>query len=315
MQTTELPSLADRARALSAEGVAGPRQLYRLLDLHAGDEAATALRRSAATAPEGIGRTVLAAAVTILDGDRENRAPGDEDIEAWDQLRQAVAMPEMTLMVVPGWIRDLRELAATRPDTGACTIGSALELWLWTAKHFLTGEGAGDESASHAIDDLTEALCPLLAARAFATEVASDSSNSDPADGTFIADLCHLNAGRVSANAGATCAQLVFGYRRHLKWDAEGCATCYGAEELEELEALVPGISSGARMAADVIEADGTHPAKAGPCVRFRGVDTFVRLRGRLDGCLTGARVARDRAASEIARSLAATARPSKESK
>lgn len=315
MQTTESPSLADRARALSAERVAGRRHLYRLLDLHAGDEAAAALRRSVSAAPEGIGRNVLEAAVTILEGERESRVPGAEDLEAWDRLREAVTMPELSLMVVPGWIHELRELAASRPDTGACTIGSALELWLWTAKHFLSGAGAGDESAAHAIDDLTEAICPLLAARAFAIAVETEESRSNPVEATFIADLCHLNAGRASASTGATCAELVFGYRQHLKWDAEGCATCYAAEELDDLESLVPGISSGARMAADVIETDGSHPSKAGPCVRFEGVDSFVRLRGRLDGCLTGARIARDRAVAEIARSLAATAKPSKGSK
>jgi hypothetical protein len=61
-------------------------------------------------------------------------------------------------------------------------------------------------------------------------------------------------------------------------------------------------------MTTDVVEADGSHPEKAGPCARFDGVDTFMRLRNRLDGCLTCARIAKDRAAAAIARSMAAVA-------
>ncbi|HSK08667.1 MAG TPA: hypothetical protein VK911_03760, partial [Vicinamibacterales bacterium] len=44
----------------------------------------------------------------------------------------------------------------------------------------------------------------------------------------------------------------------------------------------------------------GSHEAKAGPCVRFPGLDDFNRLRAKLDGCLTGARLAKDRAAEAL---------------
>ena len=39
---------------------------------------------------------------------------------------------------------------------------------------------------------------------------------------------------------------------------------------------------------------------KAGPCVRFAGLEDFVRLRAKLDGCLTGCRLAKDRAAESL---------------
>ena len=41
-------------------------------------------------------------------------------------------------------------------------------------------------------------------------------------------------------------------------------------------------------------------PLKAGPCVKFTGLEEFVRLRAKLDGCLTGARLAKDRAAEAL---------------
>jgi hypothetical protein len=100
---------------------------------------------------------------------------------------------------------------------------------------------------------------------------------------------------------GRIAADLVHGYNRHPAWDAEGCAACYGEADLAELEQLIPGIESTAGAYDDVIALDGTHKPKAGPCVRFKGLDDFVRLRGKLDGCLTGSRVARDRAAEALA--------------
>jgi hypothetical protein len=66
------------------------------------------------------------------------------------------------------------------------------------------------------------------------------------------------------------------------------------------MEGLIPGIASLARGYTDVIEDDGSHPAKAGPCVRFDGLDQFSRMRVRMDGCLTGSQLAKDRAAEAL---------------
>jgi hypothetical protein len=63
---------------------------------------------------------------------------------------------------------------------------------------------------------------------------------------------------------------------------------------------LIPGISSAAPGCGDVIENDGGHPPKAGPCVRFDGMKQFSRLRMRMDGCLTGSQLAKDRAADAL---------------
>jgi hypothetical protein len=49
-----------------------------------------------------------------------------------------------------------------------------------------------------------------------------------------------------------------------------------------------------------VTEANETHPLKAGPCVNLTGLEPFTRLRTKLDGCLTGARLAKDRAAEAL---------------
>ena len=163
-----------------------------------------------------------------------------------------------------------------------------------------------EDATPQALDELAEILCPLLAARCLAVAIAGEASAADSPEAELRTDLCHVQAARTAASAAAACAELVFGYRRHLTWDAEGCAACYGSDELDDLEALIPGMASGASVSTDIIESDGSHPAKAGPCARYDGVDPFMQIRNRLDACLTGARFARDRAATAISRSMAA---------
>src|ERR1035441_7600517 len=116
----------------------------------------------------------------------------------------------------------------------------------------------------------------------------------------FLTDLCHVQSARSAGEVGRVCAELVFGYNRHPAWDTEGCATCYQAGDLDAMESLIPGMASLARGYTDVIEQDGAHAPKAGPCARFEGLDQFSRLRTRLDGCLTGSQLAKDRAAEAL---------------
>lgn len=315
MNATHFASLAEQVRRLPAEGAGRSRSLFRLTDEYASSEAAAALQTAAARAGKdtGVLANALDLARVIWPERPEAQAAAAEDAAARDRARDAFASPAF-LSLATGWVRELREVASSRPGTGACTIASALQLWLWTMNHFRSEEGARGEAALRAVDDLAEALCPLLAARCLALEIAATGTAPAGTAADLRTDLCHVHAAHASSRVGATCAELVFGYRRHLRWDAEGCAACYGADELDELEAWMPGIASGARAHGDVVEADGSHPAKAGPCARFDGVDTFTRLRTRLDGCLTGARLARDRAAAEIERSIGQATTPSRAS-
>jgi hypothetical protein len=59
----------------------------------------------------------------------------------------------------------------------------------------------------------------------------------------------------------------------------------------------MPGIAA---CAEDVVAEDGTHPDKAGPCVRFMGLEIFVAMRNKLAGCGTGSALAKDRAAQSL---------------
>ncbi|MCX7887238.1 MAG: hypothetical protein N3B01_08330 [Verrucomicrobiae bacterium] len=42
------------------------------------------------------------------------------------------------------------------------------------------------------------------------------------------------------------------------------------------------------------------HPPKAGPCAGLDGLEEFARLRVKLDACLSGSRLAKDRAAEAL---------------
>ena len=121
-----------------------------------------------------------------------------------------------------------------------------------------------------------------------------------PGSVSFFTDLCHVQSARAAGEVGRICAELVYGYNRHPAWDEASCHACYCAEELDALEGIIPGIDGSARAYADVTEAGEAHPRKAGPCVRFTGLEAFVRLRAKLDGCLTGCRLAKDRAAEAL---------------
>ncbi len=114
----------------------------------------------------------------------------------------------------------------------------------------------------------------------------------------FLTDLCHIQASRAAGEVSRICSELVFGYMRHPSWDkAEECSSCFKEEELQQLEAFIPGASG---FTSEFIRIDGSHETKAGPCVQSTGLRDFTRLRSKLDGCLAGALLAKDRAADSI---------------
>jgi alkylation response protein AidB-like acyl-CoA dehydrogenase len=221
---------------------------------------------------------------------------------------------ELFLTQFRQWIREMRLIANDRPGTGACALATAMELWLWSLQHLLKATDADGaklyQTARQGVTfPLADALCWLLSARCQILDLlqleTEGPNNPTVAEGlpgllAFLTDLCHVQSARSAGEVGRVCAELVFGYNRHPAWDTEGCATCYQAGDLDAMESLIPGIASLARGYTDVIEDDGAHPSKAGPCVRFEGLDQFSRLRARVDGCLTGSQLAKDRAAEAL---------------
>jgi hypothetical protein len=185
-----------------------------------------------------------------------------------------------------------------------------MDLWLWTINYLQAAKDANGVALYHGQRQgvafpMADALSWLVASRQQILDVleleAKGKDNPTVAEGldgylSFFTDLCHVMAARTGGEVGRICAELVYGYNRHPAWDTD-CDTCYQAEELEAMESVVPGVAAAGR---DVIESEGSHAEKAGPCVTFAGVETFRRLRLKLDGCLTGSRLAKDRAARAL---------------
>jgi len=238
-----------------------------------------------------------------------------EGPEAVQRLQLSITMTnELFLAQFENWISEMRRIASDRPGSGACMLATAMQLWLWTLKHVQSATDADGAKLYHKTRQgvtfpLADALCWLLAVRQFVLDVieletkgVENTALAENLAGTisFFADLCHVQTARASGEAGRICAEIVHGYNRHPAWDEASCQACYCADELQSLEGLIPGIDGSARANSDVYEAGEPHPLKAGPCVRFAGLEDFVRLRAKLDGCLTGCRLAKDRAAEAL---------------
>ena len=209
------------------------------------------------------------------------------------------------------WIHDMHMIGGIRPETGACGLGTAMELWLWTMHHIRDAKDADGkplyQSQRHGVTfPLADALCWLLGARSFIMDVLELGSKGPqhPVVGpeiegyinTFI-DLCHVQAARAAGEVGRICAEMLYGYERHPAWECDAKGNCSASILSDALDEAMPGYSM---IAADLIKEMGDKtliPDKAGPCVCMSGVDTFRRLRKKLDGCLAGSRLAKDRAA------------------
>jgi hypothetical protein len=157
---------------------------------------------------------------------------------------------------------------------------------------------------------LVDALCWLLASRQLILDTLEleekGPENPVVASGlagfvNFFTDLSHVQAARSAGEAGRICAELVYGYNRHPDWCRDAVESCFEGEQLDALDCIMPGIAGYGRAAGDTVESDGSHASKAGPCPRT-SLQTFMVLRQRLDICLTGARLAKDRAAAAASR-------------
>ncbi len=247
-----------------------------------------------------------------IDGQLEATYEGPEVVQR-RQLSITITS-DIFLLQFRQWIREMREIAGIYPETGACVVASAMELWLWTLEHLLKAKDSEGKALYHSqrhgvtfpLADvfawLVSSRCQILDVVELKKKGPEIPSLAEGLSGTvgFLSDLCHVQAARSAGEVGRVCAELVFGYNQHPEWETESCKNCFNSSDLEALECTMPGMPAVAAGLGDVIGPDGSHAAKAGPCVRFMGVDQFTRLRSKLDGCLTGSRIAKDRAAESL---------------
>jgi alkylation response protein AidB-like acyl-CoA dehydrogenase len=277
----------------------------------------------------GHGANLLREAVSLMGGyGITEDCPGflgnkwmDAQLEATYEGPEAVQRRQLTvtmttevfLALFRTWTTEMRRIASSRPGTGACTLASAMQMWLWTLNHLQKATDPTGGKLYHGQRQgvtfaLADALCWLLASRYQILDVLElekrgpeDPVASEGLEGTvqFLSDLCHTQAAAAAGEVSRISAELVFGYNCHPSWDEEEHRNCFLASELEEFEETMPGISA---MAFDVLAADGSHPQKAGPCAGCAGNADFLRMQNRLTACLTGSRLAKDRAAETVSK-------------
>jgi alkylation response protein AidB-like acyl-CoA dehydrogenase len=275
----------------------------------------------------GYGATMMREAVSLMGGyGITEDCPGylgqkwmDAQLEATYEGPEAVQRRQLSITMANElflaqfrqWIRDLRGIANHRPGTGACTLASAMELWLWTLEYLQKAKDADGKALYHSqrhgvVFPFADALCWLLVSRQQILDLLEleekGPENAVIAAGlegyvTFFSDLCHVHAARSAGEVGRICAELVYGYNRHPDWCRDAIETCFEDDQLNALECIMPGLGS----YSPSIGEDGSHVSKAGPCPK-ESLQTFMMLRHRLDICLTGARLAKDRAATALTR-------------
>ncbi|HEY1575719.1 MAG TPA: acyl-CoA dehydrogenase family protein [Terracidiphilus sp.] len=237
-----------------------------------------------------------------------------EGPEAVQRRQLTVTMTsEVFLAELRAWAGEMRRIASTHPGTGACTVATTMRMWLWTLEHLQKATDAEGSKLYHGQRQgvtfpLADALCWLLASRHQILDLLeleqrgrSDAALAEALPGTlqFLSDLCHVQAAQAAGEVSRICAELVFGYNEHPSWNETGCRLCFSADELDELEETMPGIAA---IAIDVVGGDGSHPMKAGPCARCAGANDFLQLQNKVCSCLSGSRLAKDRAAENVSK-------------
>jgi alkylation response protein AidB-like acyl-CoA dehydrogenase len=277
----------------------------------------------------GHGANILREAVSLMGGyGITEDCPGflankwmDAQLEATYEGPECVQRRQLTVCMTnpvflaqfKQWTREMRAIASRKPNSGACTLASAMNMWLWTLGFLENNKDAAGAKLYHGQRQgvtfpLADALSWLVASRAQILDVLEleekgplDPVAAENLDGTlqFLFDLCHVQAASAAGEVSKICAELVFGYTTHPCWEEEEHRNCFLSAELDEYEETMPGISA---MAVDVIGANGAHPDKAGPCAGCAGSAEFLRLQSKLTMCLTGSRLAKDRAANNAAK-------------
>ncbi len=277
----------------------------------------------------GYGATMMREALSLMGGyGITEDCPGflankwmDAQLEATYEGPEAVQRRQLSLTMTnevflalfEQWTRDMRCVASQHPGTGACTLATAMKMWLWTLRHLKVARDANNTKLYNTPRQgvtfpLADALCWILASRQYILDVLelAEKGPENPVvaeglEGTlnFLMDLGHVQSARAAGEVGRICAELVFGYNRHPAWD-DDARGCYGEAEVEGLEGVMPGLEAMADGKAEVLHPDSAKPCKAGPCVHFDGYEAFTQFRTKMDGCLTGSRLAKDRAAHAL---------------
>ncbi|MGB9406650.1 MAG: acyl-CoA dehydrogenase family protein, partial [Terracidiphilus sp.] len=102
----------------------------------------------------------------------------DAQLEATYEGPEAVQRRQLTVTMTSevflaqfrAWTTEMRRIASSRPGTGACTLASAMQMWLWTLNHLQKATDPTGNKLYHGQRQgvtfaLSDALCWLVASR------------------------------------------------------------------------------------------------------------------------------------------------------
>ncbi len=159
-----------------------------------------------------------------MDGQLEATYEGPETVQR-RQLSMTMA-DDIFLAQYQIWVDEARNLAKSKPESGAGTLAAAMDMWLWTLNHLKEATDANGaklfQGSRHGVTySMADALCWILGAHCFMQDV-QELERKGPetgaaADGlpgllSFYWDLVHVQIGRAAGEVGRICAELACGY-------------------------------------------------------------------------------------------------------
>jgi alkylation response protein AidB-like acyl-CoA dehydrogenase len=238
----------------------------------------------------GYGATMMREAVSLMGGyGITEDCPGflgqkwmDAQLEATYEGPEAVQRRQLSITMINElflaqfrhWIKDLRVIANQRPGTGACTLAIAMELWLWTLDFLQTSKDADGKPLYHSsrhgvVFPFADALCWLLTSRQQILDLLEleEKGPENPILGEGLAGFVNFFSDLCHVQAARAAGEV-----------GRICAE------------LVYGYNRNPDSCCETLEtAQGS-------------LHTFMELRQRLDISLSGARLAKDRAATAVSK-------------
>lgn len=234
----------------------------------------------------GHGATMMREAVSLMGGyGITEDCPGflgqkwmDAQLEATYEGPEAVQRRQLSITITNElfqsqfrqWIEDLREIATHHPLTGACALAAAMELWLWTLDYLQKTKDADGKALYHSqrhgvVFPFADALCWLLASR------------------QQILDVLELE------QKGPENAVVAEGLAGFVNFFSDLCHV-QSARAAGEVGRICAELVYGYNRYTDCCSTAEDQ------------LQTFILLRNKLDLCLSGARLSKDRAALALSK-------------
>ncbi|WP_147821013.1 acyl-CoA dehydrogenase family protein [Salidesulfovibrio onnuriiensis] len=235
----------------------------------------------------GVGATIMREAISLVGGyGITEDCPGflmqkwtDAQLEATYEGPEAVQRRHLTLTmpspvfqgVISAWIKQLRRLGSENQGLGAYSLAAAFELWQWTMTYLHEAKDVEGRKLYHGKRQgvtfaMADALGWLLGPYYLVQDVLElkDKGPMSPTLADGIEDLGAFYTDMAHVQAVRAAGEAVRICTELVYGYAEPAGDCCG---------------------------QGCHPA---------GLDEFVSLKAKVDGCMTGARLAKDRAGKAL---------------